>query len=183
MLESIIILVGEINSGKSSTLRTLAEMYLGKPKGVNQRFFDYKGKGICIFPSSPQENSDNAFCHADEVIKDVEHRIMESNSRNCSLLVTTFTLKGSWKAHKLLNEGCIEGPIRELSSKFKVHIVYLRKDGERKSPKTPRQRAHAKQIKELMARLKPYEIESRQGTREEERQAGALWEFILKIDP
>lgn len=165
MVKSIIILLGEVNSGKMSTLRLLAERYLGKPKDVYQNYFAYGGKGICVFPRSPQDSSNNAFCHFEDVVKDVDWRIAQANSHNCALLTTTFTLKGNRESGELLNEHCIEDPIRELSKIYNVHVVYLRKDGSRGESKQLKEIVRLRRISKLMTNLKPYEIESRKGKR------------------
>ena len=179
MLTSIIILVGEANSGKSATLRTLAEKYLGKPKRKRRNFFVYNGKGICIYPSSPQENSKIPFCNSEKVIESIDGRISECNLHNCTLLIMTFTLKGNRQKSEALNESCIEDPIHNLSKRFTVHVVYLRKNGSRS--KSPRVLSRLKRIDNLMQGLMEYEIESRKG--QEERQADKLWAFVLKVDP
>ncbi|MGO9644274.1 MAG: hypothetical protein ACLPY5_05950 [Candidatus Bathyarchaeia archaeon] len=177
-MPSIILLVGEANSGKSATLRTLVEKYLDKTKGKRENFFEYNGKGICIYPSSPQENSDNPFCNSQKIIESIDRRISECNLNNCTLLITTFTLKGDQKTGESLNEPCIEIPIQNLSKHFKVQVVYLKQNGSRS--KSPRALNRLKRIDNLMQRLKNYEIESHND--QEKRQADELWDIVMKVD-
>ena len=178
--ESIIILAGEARSGKSSTLRELAKK-LEKQHG---RFiYSFRGKRICICLCSPQELlSKKNFCEYQKVMAIIRDTMIDvCESEKCTLLVMAFTMKGDQKTGELLNEPCIETPIRDLKKTFKVHVVYLHKNDSRK--KTPRVVERLRRIDDLMRHLKDYQIESHEGVREERRQADELWKIMMEVDP
>ena len=170
MLKSIIIIAGASNSGKSSTLRVLKK----KLNHVEERnFYSFKGKGICIYPSSPQEISGIDFCDYQEIIKYIEDKIRRCQARNCTLLIMPFVMKGE-RNGKSLNENCIEKPIAALKSAgYRVRLVYLRKTSGRKK--------HLCQMDDLMSRLKAQEITSRRGG--QKIQAAELWKIVRRVDP
>jgi hypothetical protein len=137
------------------------------------------GKKLYLSLSSPQEYSACKFCDSDWVTRKIELWIHNCNHSDCLLLIMPFQIHFNRDTGKM-NANCIKKPIVELKRKFKVYVVYLRKNGSRNiAPRVDKDRL--KRIDDLMRHLQNHEIESSKGAKK--KQADDLWNFIMKVDP
>ena len=172
MPEKIIILSGARQSGKSNTLEALQQIltYVGQ-----LNFYEYNGKRICIFRTSPQEMKGVRFCVDADVSNRIDGMIAKCDSGQCRLLILPFSLRTN--RSRQLNMGCIERPIERLRSRFEVHLVYLR----RETNDAGRPLTGLVEMDDLMRRLNAETIiRSRQRYQEQARELLAI---IDKVDP
>jgi len=171
---SIIILAGEAGSGKSETLHAMIGSHCTKEA---PHIYFAGEKKIYVSLSSPQEYPGYRFCDVSWVTNKVRAWIGECKGKGCALLIAPFQISISQRTNKI-NADCIEKPVAELKKNFKVHVVYLRKNGSRNRPITL---VRLSRIDSLMQGLKNDEIESRKG--QAKRQADELWNILMRIDP
>jgi len=101
------------------------------PESYIERKLD--GRRICAVSfSSPQEQE--PFCEVRLVNDNIKNRIIECEKNTNGepyILIIPFTMSGSRKKRKKINEDCILKPIEKLREKFKVFVIYLRKTNAR----------------------------------------------------
>lgn len=118
-MNNVVILCGANSCGKSTTLKG----FFGIAKTAdapeyNERKID--GKTVCAVSlgvtfGSPQEQS--PFCNVVKVQENIKTRIIECDRKATSkpyFLIIPFTMSGSRKKKKKVNEDCILKPIEEL---------------------------------------------------------------------
>jgi ADP-heptose:LPS heptosyltransferase len=132
-MNTIVILCGGNSCGKTTTLKG----FFGISKNAQSPEYHVErkinGKTVCAVSfGSPQEQS--KFCNVKQVQENIDNRTQtcdkESKVKPYILLIP-FTMSGSRKERKKLNEDCIIKPIEKLKEKFKVFVVYLRKTNAR----------------------------------------------------
>ena len=167
---NVVVLCGAENSGKTTTLEALAELF--DERVTRRRYFRHWGKLIAIFYGSRQEKE--PFCHFKEVRRNVLRMLRYAEQRGCVLVILPFTLQ--FEAGRI-NTKCIKKPIERLEvDEHQVHVVYLRRevydDGE------------PIEGLELMDRLvRPIAEEEIPSEDNPERQARRLFRFLERIDP
>jgi hypothetical protein len=127
-MNTIVILCGGTNSGKSATLKGFFKInYSPRRETYIERKFD--GKLVCAVSfGSPQEQED--FCEVEDVNKNIENRIAISEGRvkgEQFVLLIPFTMIGNREKGEKINTDCILKPIEKLKKSFKVYVIYLRK--------------------------------------------------------
>lgn len=158
--QTVIILAGEAGSGKSETLHAMIRKHCTR---VSAHVYSANGKKLYVSLSSPQEYPGYHFCDFNWVTSKVRRWIEECNREGCTLLVAPFQISISRETNEI-NADCIKKPIAELKKNFKVHVVYLRKNGSRNKPIAL---ARLGRIDNLMQGLKDDEIERRKGNRQQ----------------
>lgn len=171
--QSIIILVGEAGSGKSETLHAMVKEHCAR---ISTHVYSMKDKKLYLSLSSPQEYPEYDFCDFNWVIDKVRLWIGKCKREGCMLLIAPFQISISRKTDGV-NADCIKQPIDQLKKNFKVHVVYMRKNGSRNKPRVL---ARLSRIDNLVRGLKDEEIESRKG--ETKLQADELWAIVMKLD-
>jgi len=127
-MNSIVILCGGTNCGKTATLRGFFRIdYSPRRRTYIQRVLKGKVVGAVSF-GSPQEQEE--YCNVKDVNKNIKERIEicgNYTSGKPYILLIPFTMRGSSKRGEKINTECILKPIETLKRKFKVFIIYLRK--------------------------------------------------------
>jgi hypothetical protein len=170
---SVIILSGARDSGKSDTLKRLIKDKLRTKWARGEVIYSFKGKRICIYTSSPQEQGGVGFCKFKKVNRVIHRRVKKAKRNKCTLLITPFTMGTNRMCE--LNTECITKPIdylAELQVK-KVHLAYLRRDPAR----------GLTLMNHLMKQLRAHPIiESGKGKKNVRRQANKLWKLVMQVD-
>ena len=128
-MNSIVILCGGVNSGKTTTMKGF--FGVSKNSYSSWSFIKRKldGKIICAVSfSSPQEKE--GFCEVNDVKENIKERITECNEETKGepyILIIPFTMRTRNKDRKKLNENCILKPIQHLRKRFNVFVIYLKK--------------------------------------------------------
>jgi predicted AAA+ superfamily ATPase len=121
---AVIILSGVRNAGKTGTLQQLINLFT--PLGRN--VYQYKGKAICVYTSSPQEQEE--FCHVNDVLDSINTKIVKANENGCRLLILPFSIGRNREG--TLNSLCIQKPFEMFRSKgIDPHLIYLRREDAR----------------------------------------------------
>ena len=181
-MNDIFVLIGGRNAGKSSILRSLCCVELGKPleRSKQKLKLSFENKEIVSFilSSSPQEQT--PFCQF-EIIKEKLKNFIKSREKRVEnggisdfILIIAFTLEIS-KSDELGKE-CIIKPLEFLKSlsDYSVHTIHIKRDdipsssrinsfiGENTSPElvlfseeTPpkRQDENARKLKQFMSQF------------------------------
>jgi hypothetical protein len=128
MSNSIVVLCGKANSGKSTLLQTLFESgdIIHKGKLLKKKI---KGKIVYVVgDTSSQEQTE--FCKVEKVKDDIEGRLKlceEDAAGNDFILLLPFTIKRQNNKNEKPNTKCIIKPIEWLKEKYEVKVIYLRK--------------------------------------------------------
>jgi GTPase SAR1 family protein len=165
MSNTIIVICGKGNSGKSTLIRTFFKREELIPKG---EIIKKVMKGRLVFAvgdTSPQEQND--FCKVEDVKSDIRDRlnICEEKAKGKDyVLLLPFTISRKNGKNDRPNTDCIKKPIEWLKTKFSVYIIYLRKmdyadimmrdfaDNEIQSV-TDEESEQAKELKRIMSQL------------------------------
>ncbi len=129
-MNNIVILCGANDCGKTSTLKGFfgIDTNAESPEYYVERKLD--GKTVCAVGfSSPQEQVHD-FCNVTKVKENINRRVSECDKKATSkpyFLIIPFTMSGSRRKKKKVNEDCILKPIEELKKRFNVFVIYLRK--------------------------------------------------------
>lgn len=138
------------------------------PESYIERKLD--GKIICAVSfSSPQEQE--PFCEVELINDNIKKRIIEcENNTNGEpyVLIIPFTMSGSRKKRKKINEDCILKPIERLKERFKVFVIYLRKTNAR----------NLKEKDALMRKVASITIET---TRKDYDKSAELEKFLRQV--
>lgn len=128
MNNTIIIICGKANSGKSTLIQTFFKRTEVIPKEeLVKRVIN--GKQIyAVGDTSPQEQND--FCKVLEVKKDIQRRLDLCDKEACGkdyILLLPFTIARKNGRNDMPNTNCIQKPIEWLKENYKIKVVYLRK--------------------------------------------------------
>jgi len=89
--------------------------------------YGLKGRRVYLNFSSPQEYSECGFCNYARVMEILNRWLTKCDDQGCSQLIAPFQVRTSQEDGRI-NKNCIENPIDDLRSRFKVCLVYLRRD-------------------------------------------------------
>lgn len=121
-----LILIGARNSGKTQTIGKSRNKGLkGRFKHIkNGRLFSRHEKLILTYISSCQEQV--KFCHVDDLVKCIEHRIEIAKKASADLLIQPFTVERN--RAKQLNKDCIIEALKTLKSHgVAVTLVHIQR--------------------------------------------------------
>jgi hypothetical protein len=171
---SVIILAGARYSGKSLTLKKAIKLKLHETWVPPRVVYPFKGKRICIYTSSPQEQRGVGFCEFEKVNRIISKRVDNAKSNNCALLILPFTLATNREGE--LNTNCITKPKDYLTKKLrvkKVRLTYLQKDSAR----------GVGLMNRLMTKLGARPVIRRgERTADVKRQVNELWKAVTRVD-